>query len=73
MDDPHAIEYADDDEKELLSLEREGKEKIKEVSAPLRIRIIHIITNGYKRILLRFLENTALRRLSIFIPVIILF
>ncbi len=30
VDDPHAIEYADDDEKELLTLERIGKVSVAE-------------------------------------------
>ena len=46
--DNHAIEYATDEEKELLALEREGKTAIEEGVAPLRIRIIHSVTLWYK-------------------------
>jgi multidrug efflux pump subunit AcrB len=70
--DNHALEYASDEEKELLSLEREGKTPIEEWVAPLRIRIIHTVTMWYKRILRNFLEHKTLRRLSIFIPMILL-
>jgi multidrug efflux pump subunit AcrB len=72
VDDPHAIEYADEEEKELLQIEREGKVKIEEWKAPLRIRVIHSVTNWYKRVLTNFLEHTFLRRLSIIVPVILL-
>lgn len=72
IDDPHAIEYATDEEKELLLLERIGKEKIDEYKAPLRIRVIHKMTSFYKDILRKFLESTFLRRISIVIPVILL-
>ena len=44
----HALEYATDEEKELLALEREGKTPIAEGVAPLRIRIIHSVTEWYK-------------------------
>jgi multidrug efflux pump subunit AcrB len=68
----HALEYASDEEKELLALEREGKTPIEEWVAPLRIRIIHSVTMWYKRVLRNFLEHKSLRRLSIFIPVVLL-
>ncbi len=64
--DEAVLEYADKDEQEILAYERIGKVEIEEHSAPLRIRIIHIITNKYKKILRKFLESTFLRRLSIF-------
>lgn len=63
------LEYANADERELLALEREGKKKVEEKEAPLRIRVIHNVTEWYKRVLRNFLEHTALRRLSIFLPV----
>ncbi len=72
IDNPHAIEYATDEEKELLILEREGKERIGVGHIPLRIRIIHAITEWYKKMLRNFLEHTYLRRLAIFIPVLLL-
>ena len=72
VDNPHATEYATEDEKELLILEREGKTRIEETRAPLRIRIIHSVTESYKWILRRFLENTFIRRMSILIPAILL-
>lgn len=56
-------------ERELLELEREGKERIREKAAPLRTRIIHDVTEWYKRILTNFLEHTKLRRLSIMLPI----
>lgn len=64
------MEYATPEERELLTLEREKKTKIDEAQAPLRTRVIHQATEGYKRILLTFLENTFLRRLSIFLPLV---
>ncbi len=72
VDNPHAIECATDEEKELLILEREGKERIGDGHIPLRIRIIHSVTEWYKKILRNFLEHTALRRASIATPVILL-
>ena len=72
VDNPHAIEYATDEEKELLILEREGKSRIGDSHVPLRIRIIHAVTEWYKRVLRNFLEHTFIRRLSIFIPVVLL-
>ncbi len=67
--DNHAIEYATDEEKELLALEREGKTPIEEGLAPFRIRVIHKVTEWYKRVLRNFLEHTSLRRTAIFLPV----
>ena len=72
VDNPHAIEYASDEDKELLILEREGKIRIGESATPLRIRVIHGVTEWYKRILRTFLEHTYMRRLSIFLPVVFL-
>jgi multidrug efflux pump subunit AcrB len=72
VDDSHALEYATDEEKELLVFEREGKQRIGETVAPLRIRVIHAVTWWYKDILRNFLEHTLLRRLSIFLPVVFL-
>lgn len=70
VDNVHALEYATDEEKELLAIERNGKIRINEEKAPLRTRIIHNFIEDYKKILTYFLENTLLRRLSILIPVI---
>ena len=72
VDDNHAIEYTTEEEKELLSIEREGKGKIAEKWAPLRIRVIHAITEWYKRVLRNFLEHTYMRRLAIILPVLFL-
>jgi multidrug efflux pump subunit AcrB len=72
VDNPHATEYATDEEKELLVLERVGKTRIGDGHVPLRIRIIHSVTEWYKRVLRNFLEHTYLRRLSIFVPIILL-
>ena len=72
VDDPHATEYATDEEKELLMLEREWKTKIEEGNTPLRLRVIHTATEWYKRVLRNFLEHTYLRRLSIAIPALLL-
>ena len=69
IDNPHAIEYASDEDKELLILEREWKTRIGDTVAPLRIRVIHAVTEWYKRVLRSFLEHTYLRRLSIFLPI----
>ena len=72
VDNPHAIEYATDEEKELLLLEREGKTRIGDGHIPLRIRVIHTLTEWYKNLLRNFLEHTFLRRLSIFLPIVFL-
>ncbi len=72
VDNPHAIEYATEDEKELLLLEREGKRKIGDDYIPVRIKIIHAVTEWYKWVLRNFLEHTFLRRLSILVPIIFL-
>lgn len=68
VDDPHAIEYASDEEKELLTLEREWKTRIGDGHIPLRIRVIHSVTEWYKSVLRNFLEHTVLRRLAIIVP-----
>ncbi len=72
VDDPNATEYATDDEKELLELEREGKISIAERRAPLRIRAIHRVTGAYKDALRWYLENTFIRRFFIFLPILTL-
>lgn len=65
------LEYAEEEEKEILAYEREWKQEIK-VGIPLRIRVIHACTEWYKETLRWFLENTFLRRLSIIVPFILL-
>ena len=62
------LEYATSDERELLELERAGKTKVEDTSLPIRTRVIHSVTEWYKRVLRNFLEHTWLRRLSIVIP-----
>jgi multidrug efflux pump len=64
------LEYATDEERELLILEREGKTFVSQENTPLRIRIIHKTTEGYKNILRTFLVHTWMRRLSIFLPLV---
>lgn len=71
VDNVNALEYATDEEKELLAIEREGKVRINEGKAPLRTRTIHFFIEYYKKILTYFLKNTFLRRLSIVVPVIL--
>ena len=71
VDNVNALEYATDEEKELLAIEREGKVRINEGKAPLRTRTIHFFIEYYKEILTYFLRNTFLRRLSIVVPVIL--
>lgn len=70
--DDTILEYADEDERTLLEYERQGKTEINESTRPLRLRVIHYLTEKYKDLLRTFLENTALRRISIFIPVLFL-
>lgn len=70
VNDPNALEYATDEERELLAFERQGKTEVSEGKAPLRIRSIHKATEWYKRTLRRFLENTVIRRVSIVVPVL---
>lgn len=69
VNDADAIEYASDEEKELLEFERRGKRQIAEGKAPLRIRSIHAATSWYKKTLRRFLENAKIRRTAIALPV----
>jgi multidrug efflux pump subunit AcrB len=71
--DDTAIEYADEAEKQLLEFERQGKQEMIESERPLRLRLIHAGTVWYKKQLTRFLENSKLRRLSIFVPIALLF
>lgn len=66
-----ALEYSDEEELEILEFERNGKEEVKK-AIPLRLKVIHTCTEWYKETLRKFLENTLLRRLSIFIPVVLL-
>lgn len=70
--DDNAIEYATDEEKELLYLEREWKTEIAAKSSPLRVRVIHTVTIWYKKTLSAFLTHTLIRRTFIIIPVILL-
>lgn len=69
--DETAIEYAEEEERELLSLERQDKEEIT-IWIPLRIRVIHNCTEWYKNTLRSFLQNTFIRRFSIFLPFLLL-
>ncbi|MFB0965809.1 MAG: efflux RND transporter permease subunit, partial [Patescibacteria group bacterium] len=69
VDDADAIEYASDEEKELLAFERQNKRRISEGTVPLRIRAIHSATSWYKKTLRHFLENAKIRRTAIALPV----
>jgi multidrug efflux pump subunit AcrB len=64
------LEYASDEERELLALEREWKTKISAGEESLRSRVIHASINWYKWVLRNFLEHTWIRRLSIVLPLI---
>lgn len=70
VNDADVIEYATDEERELLEFERIGKREIAEGAAPLRIRAIHAATSWYKRTLRSFLESALIRRVSIVLPVL---
>lgn len=70
--DDTTLEYATEDEKELLILEREWKIEMNFSNTSLRIKIIHKTVLAYKRVLSKFLMNKFLRRLSIWIPVVLL-
>jgi len=70
--DDTTLEYASDEEKELLQLEREWKEELWFEQTSLRVKIIHLCTQWYKKTLASYLQNTFLRRLFIIIPVILL-
>lgn len=70
--DDTTLEYASDEEKELLYLEREWKKELWFSTTSLRVRVIHKVTLWYKRVLSTFLQNTFIRRISIIIPVILL-
>lgn len=63
--DETILEYANPDEQTLLAHERIGKTEVSEESAPLRLRVIHRVTNWYKKTLRRFLVSTTIRRASI--------
>ncbi len=71
--DDNAIEYATDEERELLEFERKGKTEIIGSEAPFRIRFIHAATEWYKRTLRHFLENAKIRRTAIALPVAFFF
>ncbi len=71
--DDTAIEYATDEEKELLFLEREWKEEIPFWEISLRVHLIHLCTKWYKKTLTSFLKNRIIRRISILLPVVLLF
>ena len=64
------LEYATPEEREMLEIEREGKTKVLEWSAPLRTRWIHNSINWYKWVLTIFLQNKIYRRLAISLPLI---
>lgn len=70
--DDTAIEYASDEEKELLNLEREWKTEINKKTIPFRVKIITSTINWYKDVLSKFLTNTFIRRISILLPVLFL-
>lgn len=70
--DDTTLEYASEEEKELLQLEREWKSELWFEWTNLRIKVIHTCTLWYKRVLSAFLKNTFIRRISIIIPVIVL-
>lgn len=72
VSDQNAIEYATDEEKELLLLEREWKTEMSVWKIPLRVKIIHATTLKYKKLLWIFLKNNFIRRISIFLPVVLL-
>ncbi len=65
------LEYATPDERELLELERIGKTKLASSEASLRTRMIHATIDWYKGVLRNFLEHTYLRRISIFLPLVL--
>ncbi len=60
------LEYAHEDDEALLTFERQWKTEITGESVPLRLRIIHSVTDWYKRTLRWFLEHAYIRRGSIF-------
>lgn len=70
--DDTTLEYASEEEKELLYLEREWKIEVSSKTSPLRVRVIHACTVWYKKTLSAFLINTFVRRIFIIIPVILL-
>ncbi len=70
--DDTTLEYATNEEKELLALEREWKQELWFKTTSLRVKVIHTCTIWYKKTLSAFLQNTFIRRVSIVIPVILL-
>lgn len=72
VSDKNAIEYATEEEKELLLLEREWKTEMSVWKIPMRVKVIHNITLKYKKLLWIFLKNNFLRRTAIFTPVVLL-
>jgi len=55
--DDTAVEYATEEEKQLLEYERIGKEEIRGDQKPLRLRIIHAATEWYKHVLAYYLQR----------------
>jgi HAE1 family hydrophobic/amphiphilic exporter-1 len=70
--DDTLLEFADEDEKELLFYERQGKYELKGLKKTLRIRVLEAINHGYKNLLSRFLQSTTLRIGSIIVPLLFL-
>lgn len=72
MEDVHALEYMSPDERELLIIEREGKEHRTADEHSWRARFFNSIEDGYRRIATPMLESTFWRRVAIWGPVILL-
>ena len=69
-EDLHVLEHMNDDERELLTLEREGKEHRVAEERSWRVRIFASLEESYRRIATTMLESKFLRRLVIFVPVL---
>jgi multidrug efflux pump subunit AcrB len=68
----HALEYMSTDERDLLMIEREGKEHRTADEHWLRARFFNSIEDGYRRIATPMIESTFWRRVFIFGPVLLL-
>jgi len=71
-EDLHALEHMSPDERELLMIEREGKEHRTAEEHSLRARILLSIEDTYRHIATRMLERVLWRRVAIIGPVALL-
>lgn len=73
VEDATTLEYATDEQKELLLLEREGKKLIQNHDTSLRAKIVSGLTEKYKNFMNINLRKKNFRRFAIVLPVVFFF